>query len=216
MANKEYVWEVPVRLTHWVNVLSILALIITGFYIANPYILASSETSMIMGSMRFIHFVSGYLLAVGLFVRIYWWFAGNKYARLDQFLPMSDERCKNLTGTTQFYCFMKNDMPHYAGHTGLAGITYFALFVLFIVEIQTGFGLYAQSHDGGIFWTLMGGWLVPAGSSGSGVRLVHHLIMWCVIVYLIAHIYIVIHNHLIEKNGLLMSIFNGYKTMGDK
>lgn len=215
MSKRVYVWEVPVRATHWVNVLSILALSITGFYIACPYIHAKSETAFIMANMRFVHFISAYLFSVSLMVRVYWWFAGNKYARLDQFLPLSGERCENLAGTTKFYCFMKNDMPHYAGHTGLAGITYSALFALFIVEIQTGFALYSQTHGGGLFWTLMGGWMLM-GSSDSMVRLVHHLGMWCVFVYVITHVYIVIHNDLIEKNGLMKSIFNGYKTIEDK
>ncbi|HDY70958.1 MAG TPA: Ni/Fe-hydrogenase, b-type cytochrome subunit, partial [Nitrospirae bacterium] len=39
MANERkrvYAWEFPVRLTHWINVLCIIALSITGFYIGNP------------------------------------------------------------------------------------------------------------------------------------------------------------------------------------
>ncbi|MBF0328377.1 MAG: Ni/Fe-hydrogenase, b-type cytochrome subunit [Nitrospirae bacterium] len=216
MANKEYVWELPVRVNHWLDVLSIVVLSVTGFYIASPYILGSSENSSIMASMRFLHFVFAYVFTVAFFVRIYWAFAGNKYVKFNQYLPLSSERRQNLTETAQFYCFLKGDCGHYAGHTALAGLTYAVLYTLFFVAIQTGFGLYSQSHDGGIFWTLMGGWLVPAGSSGSGVRLVHHLIMWAVIVYFITHIYIVLHNNMIEKNGLLTSIFNGYKTKGDK
>lgn len=216
MANKEYVWEVPVRVNHWLDVLSIIVLSVTGFYVASPYIDAKSETSSIMASMRFLHFVFAYIFTAAFFVRIYWAFAGNKYVRINQYLPLNSERCQNLAGTTQFYCFIKNDMPHYPGHSALAGLTYAVLYTLFFIAIQTGFALYSQSHDSGILWTLMGGWLVPAGASGSGVRLVHHLVMWCVIVYFITHIYAVIHNNLIEKNGLLMSIFNGYKTTGDK
>jgi len=31
-----YVWELPVRVYHWVNMLCVIALCITGFVIGNP------------------------------------------------------------------------------------------------------------------------------------------------------------------------------------
>jgi Ni/Fe-hydrogenase 1 B-type cytochrome subunit len=211
MTKKVYVWEIPVRATHWVNVLSIAALSITGLYIANPYMQASSENSFIMASMRFIHFLGSYIFIASILVRMYWWFAGNKYARLNQFLPVTGERCRNLAGTAQFYCFLKDDMPEYAGHTGLAGITYVVLFIIFLLEIFTGFALYSQSHAGGGLWSI-GTWLLSFYSA-MGLRLVHHLLMWFIFAFVIFHVYISTHNHLIEKNGLIMSIFTGYKTV---
>ena len=33
-----YVWEWPVRLTHWFNVIAIIVLSVTGFYIGNPFV----------------------------------------------------------------------------------------------------------------------------------------------------------------------------------
>jgi Ni/Fe-hydrogenase 1 B-type cytochrome subunit len=92
MSKSIYIWEFPVRLTHWLNVLSIITLAFTGFYIGAPFIHAVTEDELIMSTMRFIHFVAAYVFSVSVLVRIYWWFAGNKYAKYDQFVPTTDER----------------------------------------------------------------------------------------------------------------------------
>src|SRR3990170_6932363 len=201
MAKRVYVWEFPVRLTHWLNFLSILALSITGFYIWSPFIHAVRENQFIMAQMRFIHFVSSYVFTVSFLIRIYWWFAGNKYARLNQFIFLNSERWKDAADTAKFYAFLKKDIPHDPGHTGIAGLTYFFIFILFLVEILTGFALYSESHVGG-FWTLMGGWLFTIMGTGT-VRLIHHLIMWIIGIFLIVHIYISWHNDLVERNGIM-------------
>lgn len=212
---RQYIWEVPVRVTHWVNVVSIVVLSITGLYIGDPYAQGTDEHSMLMAKMRLFHFIFAYIFIASVIVRIYWWFAGNKYARLDQFIPVSGQRWKNLIDTALFYGFMKKDLPHSPGHTGLAGLTYFFLFVLFLIEIMTGFALYSLSHSGGAIWTILGGWMIPVFGQGL-VRFIHHVIMWFIAVFVIIHVYISIHNDLIEKCGLVTSIFNGYKNFQDK
>lgn len=213
MSKKLYVWEIPVRVTHWINALSIFTLIITGLYIGNPYWHAKSEYDLIMANMRFIHYLCAYFLIASLIVRIYWWFAGNRYARIDQFIPVSSERWNNLIGTALFYGFLRKNLPHSPGHTGLAGLTYFFIFLLLIVEIITGFALYSQSHaPDNTFTYLAGGWLLNSFNSMT-IRFIHHIIMWFLIVFVIIHVYISVHNHIIEKNGLVWSIFSGYKQM---
>jgi Ni/Fe-hydrogenase 1 B-type cytochrome subunit len=58
------VWELPVRLFHWLNVLAIIVLCITGFLIANPpALLSNAEATNLhsFGIVRFIHFVAAYI-----------------------------------------------------------------------------------------------------------------------------------------------------------
>jgi Ni/Fe-hydrogenase 1 B-type cytochrome subunit len=213
MLKKVYVWEFPVRLTHWLNFLSVITLSITGFYIGSPFIHAATENQFVMAQMRFVHFVSAYVFLVSVLIRIYWWFAGNKYARLNQFIFFNSERWKDTIDTAMFYAFLKKDIPHDPGHTGIAGLSYFFVFILFLLEILTGFALYSESHIGG-FWTLMGGWLFSIMGTGV-VRLIHHLVMWFIWIFVIAHMYIAWHNDMIERNGLMSSIFSGYKSMDE-
>ena len=211
--SRVYVWEFPVRLTHWLLVLSIVVLSVTGFYIGAPFLSGDAETLM-MAYVRFVHFVAAFVFTVCVVVRMYWWFAGNQYARINQFIPMSSERIKNTACTASFYAFCSKDLPHYPGHTGLAGLSYTFLFGLYIVQIVTGFAMYSVAHGGGAVWTLLGGWSLGL-INVAYLRLIHHLIMWVIGVFLIAHVYIGWHNDLIERNGLISSIFSGYKNMED-
>jgi len=211
MIKRVYVWEFPVRLTHWLNFLAILTLGVTGLYIGAPFIHAVRENQFIMAQFRFVHFVAAYVFAVSVLVRIYWWFMGNRYSHWDQFIPISQERRKNLYGTAEFYCFLRENCPESIGHTGIAGLTYFVLFLLFLFEICTGFALYSQSHGGGL-WTLLGGWLFAIFTQGT-IRLLHHCIMWVIAIFIVLHIYIGWHNDIMEKNGLMSSIFSGYKSI---
>jgi cytochrome b subunit of formate dehydrogenase len=49
--RRRYVWQWPVRLSHWINVISVVALFLTGEYIAHPQLAPSGEP--------FQHFVMG-------------------------------------------------------------------------------------------------------------------------------------------------------------
>ena len=61
--SRVYVWEFPVRLAHWLLVLSIVTLSITGFYIGAPFLYGDADTLM-MAYMRFVHFVAAFLFTV--------------------------------------------------------------------------------------------------------------------------------------------------------
>jgi Ni/Fe-hydrogenase 1 B-type cytochrome subunit len=211
--SRVYVWEFPVRVAHWLIALSIAVLSVTGFYIGAPFLQGDADT-LVMADIRFVHFVAAFLFTVCVIVRMYWWFAGNKYAKLSQFIPTSGERIKNTIDTGLFYAFLKKDLPHAPGHTGLAGLTYTLLFLLYIVQIITGFAMYKTALGGGALWTLLGGWSLSLANVAY-LRLIHHLIMWIIGLFVIAHVYIGWHNDLIEKNGLISSMFSGYKNMED-
>ena len=46
MSNMEirYVWELPVRITHWINAVSVVVLSFTGFYIGHPFFTATGSS----------------------------------------------------------------------------------------------------------------------------------------------------------------------------
>ena len=91
--NTVYVYEAPVRAWHWINVLSIVTLAITGWFIASPLPSVSGEASenFLMGYIRFVHFSAGYVFAIGLLVRLYWAFVGNHHAKQLFVLPIRDK-----------------------------------------------------------------------------------------------------------------------------
>src|ERR1039458_10663863 len=70
---RKYVWQLPIRLCHWVNVLAITTLFATGLYISSPILAPNGEAwqHFVMGRVRQIHFISGYVLLFSFLVRIY-------------------------------------------------------------------------------------------------------------------------------------------------
>jgi len=212
--KREYIWEVPVRLTHWLFVLSIVAFSVTGLYIGSPYLYAVSTKEYIMGWMRFIHFVAAYVFLMSFIIRMYWALMGNKYACFCVWFPFTGKKMREFIDTLKFYLLIRNKPPDNAGHTALAGFTYFIIYLLFLFEIFSGFALYSVNHTGAI-WTVLGGWMTGFMYLPM-IRLYHHLVMYVLIAFAILHVYLAIFADSREKNGLLLSIFNGYKFVTGK
>jgi|WetSurMetagenome_2_1015567.scaffolds.fasta_scaffold00086_43 Ni/Fe-hydrogenase 1 B-type cytochrome subunit len=212
--KRVYVWELPVRLTHWLIAACMAILTFTGFYIGAPFIHAADDGELIMAYMRFAHFSAAFVFIVAFMVRGYWLFAGNQYARYDQFVPVTVQRAKDVYRTGLFYAFLSRTLPHAMGHTALAGLSYTGLFVMYVIEIVTGGAMLYTAYGGGTIFWLMGGWALGI-MSVAYLRLIHHIVMWGIILFVIAHLYIGCHNALIEKNGLMGSIFSGYKSRED-
>jgi Ni/Fe-hydrogenase 1 B-type cytochrome subunit len=211
MLRLVYVWEFPVRLTHWVNFLAIVILSFTGYYIAAPFFQAPAGEFFYMAMMRFIHFVAAYVFTVSVLVRIYWAFVGNEYSRWREFLPFWGQRRRDLVGCVYYYSFIRRECPPAVGHSASAAVSYLILLLLYLAEIGTGFALYGQGHPRGFFWTLMGGWLLYFFQSPA-LRLIHHLIMWAILIFAIIHVYIGWLNDIAEKKFVMSSIFGGYKA----
>ena len=89
-----YVWEVPVRVTHWLIALSIVVLSATGLYIGHPFITVSGRPRQhfVMGWVKVIHGYTAYVFMAAVVVRLIWMFTGNRYARWDKFIPVRPER----------------------------------------------------------------------------------------------------------------------------
>ncbi len=208
----KYVWEWPVRITHWVNFLAILTLSVTGIYIGSPKTLALNPSQYVMGWMRFVHFVAGYAFAVSVLSRIYWMFKGNEYASWRVFVPfLFKEGRENMKGTFLFYTFFRPKAPHVVGHNGMAGSAYLWIFFLYLVMICTGFSLYSEHAPNGIIHHAFG-WMF-ALFSNQGMRLTHHMVMWFLLAFAIHHVYSGWLMDVKEKNGGMSSIFGGYKSV---
>jgi Ni/Fe-hydrogenase 1 B-type cytochrome subunit len=202
-----YVWQIPVRVTHWVTFFAIVVLTITGGYIGDPFLLPGTPGTM--QAMRFIHIIAAFTFVASGVLRTYWLFAGNQFARWRAFVPTNRRHWQEFVSQTKFYLFLNKDLPGILGHNALAGGTYLAVFFLFLVQTLTGFGL--EAIHGSQPWSTLFGW-VPALMFGEqGIRLIHHLLMWLIIAFSIHHVYSALLVDHLERNGLLSSIFSGSK-----
>ena len=212
---EKYVWEVPVRVTHWVNVLSIIILAMTGIFIGTPKTLALDPSQFVMGWIRFIHFVAAYVFSVSFLARIYWMFKGNRYANWREFFPiLTDEGRRNMMETFKYYAFIGKKAPHTVGHNALAGSAYTGVFFLYLVMICTGFALYSERAPQSLMHK-MTGWMFTLFSN-QGMRLTHHMVMWFLIGFVIHHIYSAWLMDIKERGGVMSSIFSGYKAVKGK
>ncbi|MFZ4376493.1 MAG: Ni/Fe-hydrogenase, b-type cytochrome subunit [Saprospiraceae bacterium] len=217
-----YVWELPVRIYHWINVLVLLILVVTGFYIANPLaIMTQKDVSQLytMGWFRYLHFAAAYLFFFNFMARIYWGFVGNKYASWRQFIPISKQFVSEMWTVIKMDILLLKgslkDRQHLSvGHNALAGMTYFLTFIMFLVQCLTGFGLYASMSD---WWfPNLFSW-VPAMLGGDILtRQIHHWVMWFFILFAFIHVYLVFYHDYVEGRGEISSMGGGWKFIEEE
>lgn len=210
--ERVYVWEFPVRLSHWIHVGAMLALAISGYYIGAPFLSAPASTSgYVMATMRLVHAVAGTFLGISFLVRIYWAIVGNPYAHLRGLLPINRQRWRCFWRQIKYYLFLSTRRPDYIGHNPVAGLTYIALYVLVFLQGLTGLALYAEYYPRGFWWTFFG-WAFRWVAHNNVLRLIHHSLMWVFLVFFLVHLYLAVLNDLTEKSGINSSIVTGYKA----
>ncbi len=214
-----YVWQVPVRVTHWVTALSITALFLTGLYIANPVFSPEGEAwkNFTMGWMRKIHFAAGFIFAVSWLIRAYWFFAGNNYARSGFPMFWRAGWWRDLWHQLWEYLKLKRG-PIHLGHNALGGLSYtLGVVVLGAFQILTGLALFSQDAPTGPMNRLFG-WLLPFLGGPFRVTSYHLLAAWFVFTFVILHVYIVIYDSTQYRNGLISGMITGRKfyQRGDK
>jgi Ni/Fe-hydrogenase 1 B-type cytochrome subunit len=203
-----YVWEWPVRLTHWLIAGSIVVLSATGIYISRPFVVSNSAT--FMATVKAVHSYTAIVFALAVLSRLAWMLIGNSYARWHNFLPVHRHRRKGLIRTFEFYVFLLRKPPGYVGHNPLAGMTYVLVFFLYLVMIGTGFAMYSASAHVGSPMRLFQ-LLIPLFGGLQGARVVHHIVMWLLLGFAVHHVYSAILMSQVEANATIESIVSGYK-----
>ncbi len=203
-----YVWEWPVRVTHWITVAAIVSLSVTGLYIGAP--LQAVGALLPMTTVKAIHSYSAIAFTLAILSRVAWMFLGNGYARWDKFLLSSRKRLRGLRRTLRFYLLALRKPPGYLGHNPLAGLTYTLVFLVFFLQIATGFAMYSASAPLGSpmrWFTVLG----PLFGGLQTARWLHHGFMWALIGFVIHHVYSAVLMSLVEANATVESIVSGYK-----
>jgi len=216
------VWELPVRIFHWLNVLSLIVLTVTGFIIADPpAILSNTEATDLhsFGIVRFIHFVAAYVFFFIMIMRLYWAFVGNRFAHWKAFWPFSKKMWNNVIHVLKIDILLFNedeeDLSNISiGHNSVAVLSYLAMFFVALISAFTGFALYADLSE----WWLpdLFSWVVPLFGGDFMVRTIHHIAMWAFILFAIVHVYLVFYHDWLEGRGEVSSMFGGYKFVRRK
>lgn len=208
---KLYVWEMPVRISHWLIVASLAVLGFTGYYIHNPFLVSHSPTQYVMGTMRFIHITAGWVLMVAFLLRLYWFFAGNIWANWRAFLPLTKRQKKSLKTTFTYYTFFTGHPFNQAGHNALAGATYLTIYALIAFECFTGLVLFSDVRGSGTLNHLLG-WSKHI-MNVQYMRMLHYGTLFGFMGFFVHHLYSAVLTAHEERNGLMESIFTGYKLV---
>jgi Ni/Fe-hydrogenase 1 B-type cytochrome subunit len=204
-----YVWELPVRVSHWFVFLPVVVLSFTGYYMHNPFMVAKSSTTFLMATMRFIHLIAGFVFIGAFLLRIYWFFKGNEWSNWRAFVPIHRRQWRGMGRMVAYYSFLRKDLVHHVGHNALAAVTYLTMFTLMFIEIITGLTLYTQVRGSWLLAPLFS-WL-PRVIDIQHIRLTHFCIMFAFFAFVIHHVYSAVLVSWEERNGLIESIFTGYK-----
>jgi Ni/Fe-hydrogenase 1 B-type cytochrome subunit len=205
-------WTVPVRVHHWAMALSVFFLIVTGWYIADPFSTSSGETvhKFLMGDMRYYHLLFGVILTILFVWRMYMGFFERFHAKWENFLAITD--WKNFVKQIKFYLLVSNERPDHVYLYGpLQALSYMGLFVMIFFIVITGLILTGAGYHHGLLG--LAGWiLTPVERLVGGlamVRYVHHILTWLFVLFIIVHIYMAFWYDIVFKEGTVSSMING-------
>jgi Ni/Fe-hydrogenase 1 B-type cytochrome subunit len=199
-----------VRFYHWVTVVSLTLLVATGLVIGRPPALISGGDAMSsywFGWVRFLHFASGYVFLFAFLIRVYWLFAGNRYARWERFLFRPLEALEIVK--VDIVQIQKRPSVDRLGHNTLAASSYALVFLATVFQVATGFALYAAMS--GAWLPQMFAWIVPLMGGDASVRQWHHIATWFFVLFTLVHVYLAIYHDVVEGHGEISSMVSGVR-----
>lgn len=214
--KKYYLFSPSLRIAHWVWALAISILFITGIYIGNPFFIGNVGYSATFGDLhgitmnyiRLLHFSFGYILLAALILR----FGILPFRKADRLIIpkfWTKEYWENAVDTIKNYFFITSHHKPYIRNP-LARTAYLFLFLLLIFEVITGFAMYGRSNPGG-FWDKIFGFIIPMLGGEYQVHRWHHIVAWIIVLFVVVHVYMVIREDILEKDGEVSSMVNGNK-----
>ena len=175
------------RFTHWVNLICMLLLILSGIEIHYPVVPG------LMGMARGVHMFCAFVILINLVFRIvaagfvksapaY----GTRETKLDMytFFPQKDNR-HQLIPWIKYYLFFKKEHPLGGKYGVPQKLSYLLIAVAFFFMGYTGFCLWAPTMNIAFFagfTTLVGGLMK--------VRVIHYFMMFFFICFTLIHIYL--------------------------
>ncbi len=214
-----YVYEAPVRIWHWVNALSLIVLAVTGYFIGSPPPTQPGEASdnFLMGYIRFAHFAAAYIFSIGFLCIIYCAFVGNQHARELFTVPIFTKAYwDEVLSMIKWYLFLSPRPNRYVGHNPFARLMMFFLYFLNAVFMFfTGWALYGEGAQMGSWQERLFGWVIPLMGQSQDVHTWHHLGMWIMVIFTIAHIYAAIREDIMGRQSIVSTMISGHRTFKD-
>lgn len=187
LAHYREAHPLPFVITHWINLVCMILLILTGFCIHFPFGFA------FMGVARGVHIFCGALITINCLVRVAMAFfvesaptGGTRLQVKDikTWLPQDDNKHQGAAWV-KYYLFLKRDHPLGAKLGVPQKISYILIPFLIVLQAITGFCLWAPVMGTGFavaLNTLVGGVMI--------MRIIHYFLMYVFIIFMFIHIYL--------------------------
>lgn len=234
-SNVYRVWDRGVRWFHWINVVSVLALIGTGLVIYNGKTLGISADAKVM--MKELHVWVGYLFALNLAWRIVQGFRGSHFARWHTILPIGRGYLRELGA---YLGSLRSGKPrHYLGHNPLGQLMVLLLFILMFAQAISGLVLAGTD----LYYPPLGSWIAqwvaPAGVDPASLLpgdksmadamawdemrafrqpfiITHVQLFFLLLGAVVLHVAGVVVAEIRERVGLVSAMITGYKRVPEK
>lgn len=208
--TRTLIFSPAIRIFHWLRASSILVLVITGFYISWPFLVApESSDVLVQGYIRFVHLVFGFVLTAVTLVRFYLFFFGKSDIERRSFRDVMSLK----SWITQLKSYLWSGHLHKSGVYGpLQFMTYVAISFAALIICITGLVLYANVYHlgmGGIMWE-SAAWITVQMGGLAQVRIWHHYLTWVFIIFTVIHVYMAVWSGIRFKHNSVDSIVSGY------
>jgi Ni/Fe-hydrogenase 1 B-type cytochrome subunit len=183
-------------LTHWINLLSMIFLTLSGLYIHFPIF------GGLMGAARGTHFFWMFVLLINLLLRIVLAFIvkdspmpdGSDVGLDVRNFVVQKANVGKFWKTIGYYLFIVKDKPEMGKYNPLQKLAYLLTIPLTLLAAYTGFCLWAPTMNWAFFQagTVWFASLFNAGGGGSlmPVRILHYWTMWAILSFTFIHVYL--------------------------
>ncbi|MDQ6993764.1 MAG: cytochrome b/b6 domain-containing protein [Mariprofundus sp.] len=128
------VWDLPTRIFHWVNFITVVGLIFMGLLMLYARDLGISSIDAKI-SLKTIHVLIGYLFALNLIWRLVWGFVGGRYSRWSNIVPGRGF----MTTLKHYLASIKSGEPQqFLGHNPMGRMAVVVLMLLMMTLAVTG------------------------------------------------------------------------------
>lgn len=187
MAEYNETHPLPFIVTHWINLVCMICLILTGFYIHFP------AFDGFMSIARGVHVLCGIVIFVNIVVRLILTFIiksapanGTREVKTDihSWLPQKDNR-HQLIAWVSYYLFLRKEHPLGGKYGVLQKISYVLIPFLLLFMAYTGFALWEPTSNLPFFAAG-----VEAFGGMMSMRIIHYFMMFVFILFMFIHVYL--------------------------
>jgi len=185
-SKNRLVWDLPLRLFHWLFAFSILA---------------SWYTSEQEGEMVELHMQLGYFILGLVIFRILWGFWGTKYSRFSQFWPTPSKIVRYIQA------LKTGKQPHYAGHNPLGSLMVFLMLILILLQAVSGLFINDDIFSSGPYYGTLGKELENV------MKFIHHNFFDIMLIAIFTHVFVIAYYRIKKKLDLVTPMITGKKSV---